>query len=109
MKLSNLLLEANKRGYELFCDLDGVLCDFEKAFKAFNLNVFLNETCKDAISMNEFINTLPIGIKELEDTARLGYSQGISKIFIDGLNNIDINKRPVHCGDLKREIGRAHV
>jgi hypothetical protein len=70
----------------------------------FNINMFLNETCKDAISMNEFINTLPIGIKELEDTARLGYSQGISKIFIDGLNNIDINKRPVHCGDLKRAI-----
>uniref|UniRef100_A0A6C0IWB3 C2H2-type domain-containing protein n=1 Tax=viral metagenome TaxID=1070528 RepID=A0A6C0IWB3_9ZZZZ len=70
----------------------------------FNINMFLNETCKDAISMNEFINSLPIGIKELEDTARLGYSQGISKIFIDGLNNIDISKRPVHCGDLKRAI-----
>ena len=57
----------------------------------FNINMFLNETCKDAININDFINSLPIGIKELEDTARLGYSEGISKIFIDGLQNIDIN------------------
>lgn len=70
----------------------------------FNINMFLNETCKDAININDFINSLPIGIKELEDTARLGYSEGISKIFIDGLKNIDINRRPVHCGDLKRAI-----
>jgi hypothetical protein len=70
----------------------------------FNINMFLNETCKDAININDFINSLSIGIKELEDTARLGYSEGISKIFIDGLNNIDINRRPVHCGDLKRLI-----
>jgi hypothetical protein len=70
----------------------------------FNINMFLNETCKDAININDFINSLSIGIKELEDTARLGYSDGISKIFIDGLQNIDINRRPVHCGDLKRLI-----
>jgi len=70
----------------------------------FNINVFLNETCKNAININDFINSLSIGQKELETTAKLGYAEGISQIFIDGLKQIDISIRPVHCSDYKRTI-----
>ena len=71
---------------------------------SFNINVFLNETCKNALNISEFIDTLSIDMNDLEDTARLGYAGGVSKIFIKGLNNTDVNNRPVHCSDLKREI-----
>ena len=69
----------------------------------FNLNVFLNDKCKDAINMDDFVDSLQLKLKDLEETARLGYSDGISRIFINGLNELDIYKRPIHCSDLKRE------
>jgi hypothetical protein len=69
----------------------------------FNLNVYLNETCKDAINLKEFVDGLEVKLKDLEDTARLGYSEGVSRIFIKGLNELEVNKRPIHCSDLKRE------
>ena len=68
----------------------------------FNLNVFLNETCKDAINLTDFVDSLVLGINDLEETSRLGYAKGISKIFINGLNKLDVCKRPLHCSDLKR-------
>ena len=70
---------------------------------SFNLNMYLNETCKDALNIMDFVNQLKIGLSELEETGRLGFANGISKIFIDGLKQIDINNRPVHCSDSKRE------
>jgi hypothetical protein len=70
----------------------------------FNLNLFLNEKCKDAINITDFVNSLVVTINDLEETARLGYAKGISKIFINGLKQLDIYKRPIHCSDLKREI-----
>jgi hypothetical protein len=68
----------------------------------FCINVFLNEECKDALNISEFVDTIILGINELEETARLGYAPGISKIFINGLKKLDVCKRPVHCSDLKR-------
>ena len=69
----------------------------------FNLQFFLNETCKDALNISDFISQLQVGIKDLEETGRLGYAEGISKIFINGLKQLEINQRPVHCSDAKRE------
>jgi hypothetical protein len=69
----------------------------------FNLNVYLNETCKNAMNITDFISQLNIGIKDLEETGRLGFSEGISKIFINRLKQIDITDRPIHCSDSKRE------
>ena len=69
----------------------------------FCINVFLNEECKDALNISEFVDSLQVKIKNLEETARLGYSDGISRIFINGLKELDIFKRPIHCSDLKRE------
>lgn len=70
----------------------------------FNLNVFLNETCKEAISITEFIDTLTIGVSDLEYVGKNGYVEGISNIFLKGLRSLHITKRPIHCCDLKRDI-----
>jgi len=69
----------------------------------FNLSVFLNENCKDAITLKDFVDGLEVGLKDLEETAQIGYSEGVSRIFIKGLNELDVNKRPIHCSDAKRE------
>ena len=69
----------------------------------FNLNVYLNETCKDALSIDEFLDTIHVKLLDLENSRRLGYSEGLSKIIINRLNEIDAHKRPIHCSDLKRE------
>jgi len=70
---------------------------------SFNLHFFLNETCKDALNITDFVKQLQLSVKDLETTGRLGYAEGISKIFINGLKQLDINQRPVHCSDFKRE------
>jgi hypothetical protein len=70
----------------------------------FNLNVFLNETCKDAMNITDFIDSLQVHFKDLEYNGENGYAAGISKIFLRELNQLDICKRPIHCSDVKREI-----
>jgi len=70
----------------------------------FNLNVFLNEKCKDAMNIGDFVNSLQLQIKDLENTGEYGFAEGISRIFTRGLKELDVYKRPIHCSDLKREI-----
>lgn len=70
----------------------------------FSINVFLNETCKNAINLTDFVNQISLSIRDLEATSRLGYAEGISKVFIDNLNEINLTTRPIHCSDAKREI-----
>jgi hypothetical protein len=71
--------------------------------KTFNLNVFLNETCKDAMNMTTFIDSLQLQLSDLEKVGEVGYIEGISNIIIKNLNALDITLRPVHCTDKKRE------
>jgi len=70
----------------------------------FNLNIFLNEKCKDAITLTQFVDSLEVGPDNVEYTGVHGYVAGISKIFMDGLRQLDVYRRPIHCTDLKREI-----
>lgn len=70
----------------------------------FNLNVFLNETCKEALTITDFIKSLSIGLNDLEYVGRNGYVEGISNIFLNGLRKLDVSKRPIHCSDAKREV-----
>jgi len=70
----------------------------------FNLNFFLNEQCKDALNIMDFINQLQLNTTDLDMVGRVGYTEGISKLFIRGLKELDIFKRPIHCSDLKREV-----
>ena len=72
--------------------------------KSFNLNFFLNEQCKDALNINEFVDSIKMNLSDLEEFAHLGYADGVSKIFVKGINAIDIHKRPIHCSDTKREV-----
>ena len=71
--------------------------------KTFNLQFFLNEECKDAMNMSEFINSIQLKISDLENIGKNGYVEGMSTIIIKHLNDTDVNKRPVHCSDAKRE------
>jgi len=71
--------------------------------KAFNLNVFLNETCKDAMDINDFIDSVKLQLSDLELVGKLGFVDGISSIIIKNLKALKENERPVHCTDLKRE------
>ena len=72
--------------------------------KTFNLQFFLNETCKDAMNISEFIENISLQLSDLETLGHLGYVEGISKIIIKNLRALDVEKRPVHCSDIKREI-----
>jgi len=69
----------------------------------FNLQFFLNETCKDAINITDFVNSLQLQVADFEATGSLGYVDGISRIILNGLKVMDANTRPVHCTDAKRE------
>jgi hypothetical protein len=69
----------------------------------FNLQFFLNETCKDAMNISEFIEQINVSLSDLENTGRLGYVEGITRIFVKGLKELDVNQRPIHCSDGKRE------
>ena len=71
---------------------------------SFNLNVYLNETCKNAMNMLDYVNSLELDLTDLEETGKLGYTNGMSRIFINGLKDMDVNMRPIHCSDLKREV-----
>lgn len=69
----------------------------------FNINVFLNEKCKDAMNFKDFIQNIDVTYEDLENNGKLGFVAGITKIFLDNLKQIDIFERPIHCTDVKRE------
>ena len=71
--------------------------------QSFNINMYLNETCKNAMNIMEFVEQLKIDNNDLEETGRLGYASGISRIIINGLNSLNVSDRPIHCSDGKRE------
>lgn len=72
--------------------------------KTFNLNFYLNETCKDAINIEDFVKSIKVQLEDLENTGRVGYVDGVSDIIINNLNSINTHKRPIHCTDEKREV-----
>ena len=69
----------------------------------FNINVFLNEQCKDAINFADFVKNIEVSREDIQNTGQLGFVNGISKILMDNLKQLSINERPIHCTDLKRE------
>jgi len=72
--------------------------------KTFNLQVFLNETCKDAMNISDFIESVKLQVSDLENVGKMGYIEGISNIIIKNLQALEVEKRPVHCTDQKREV-----
>jgi hypothetical protein len=105
-EFKHMMLEQNKHMIELAKHSAGhhnTNNSHNTTNNSFNLQFYLNETCKDAMNIMDFVSQLQVGINDLEETGRLGFAQGISKIFINGLKQINVNDRPIHCSDLKRE------
>lgn len=96
-EFQNQLLQIAKTGINLTTNNNTITNNF-------NLNIFLNETCKEAINMQDFVKTLPITMNDLEETGKIGYTNGISRLFVNGLKILDVNRRPIHCSDFKREV-----
>jgi hypothetical protein len=71
--------------------------------QTFNMQFFLNEQCKDAMNMKDFVNSIQLNTDDLENVGKLGYVEGMSNILITNLNKTELHKRPVHCSDSKRE------
>ena len=71
--------------------------------KAFNLNFFLNETCKNAMNITDFVETIKLQLSDLEKFGEIGYVEGLSNIIVKNLNDLDETLRPIHCTDKKRE------
>ena len=69
----------------------------------FNLNMFLNEDCKNALNIDDFMDSLQLTVEDLEQTGELGFVQGITRIFLKGLKELEVTQRPIHCTDTKRE------
>ena len=99
------MLEQNKQMIELAKNSGQNNCNNNTTNnnQSFNINFFLNETCKNAMNIMEFVEQLKIDNNDLEETGRLGYANGISRIIINGLNNLNVSDRPIHCSDGKRE------
>jgi hypothetical protein len=100
------LMEQNTKLFEIAQTSNkvGTVNNTINSNNKFSINVFLNETCKDALNLTDFVNQINLSISDLEETGKLGYAEGISQVFIKNLNGIDYTKRPIHCSDSKREI-----
>jgi hypothetical protein len=95
--------ELQKQMFEM-CKTNTTTINSHNNNKTFNLQFFLNEQCKDAMNISDFANSFDLQLSDLESVGELGYVEGITKIFVDKLNSMDIYKRPIHCSDAKREI-----
>lgn len=99
----NMLLE-NKDMREMVKDMIPKIGNNNTTINKFNLQVFLNEQCKDAINLTDFVATLQLELSDLDATRQKGYVNGITNIFVRGLRELELHKRPIHCSDLKREV-----
>jgi len=98
LEKENYIIEQNNKLLEL-----SGKTTYNTINNQFNLNVYLNETCKDAMNIVDFVNSLKLTIEDFETTGKLGFVDGISRIIIKELKNLDTEKMPIHCTDLKRE------
>jgi len=119
-EFKNILIEQNKQNFELQKQNNELQKQIFEVIKngthnnnnnntnshnkTFNLQFFLNETCKDAMNIMDFVDSIKIQLSDLENVGKIGYVEGISSIIVKNLNSLDETKRPVHCTDSKREV-----
>jgi len=104
-EFKTLLIEQNNKIMEIAkCNTNITNNTTTNNNQKFNMNFFLNEQCKGALDIMDFVNSLKVQLSDLENTGNVGYVKGISNIFVRGLKELDIYKRPIHCSDLKREV-----
>ena len=112
--LTNLVLDVVKQNQELTNKIVDICksgiqsnnisnSNINSNNKTFNLHFFLNETCKNAMNITDFVNSLQLQLSDLENVGKLGYVDGISSIIVKNLNALDETTRPIHCADKKRE------
>ena len=105
-EFKQMLMEQNKKNNELVLELAQKPTTTNNTINnknKFNINFFLNEKCKDAMNITDFVSSLKLTLQDLEKTAELGYVKGLTNIIVNGLNELDVYKRPIHCSDAKRE------
>ena len=105
-EFKNILIEQNNAMIELAKkpQISNSTIHHTTQNNQFNLSFFLNEQCKDAVNLIDFVNSIELQLNDLENTAKYGFVEGISRIFIDALAKLDVYKRPLHCTDLKRDV-----
>ena len=113
-KIVTMLVQQNQEFKDLLLDQNKTIIELSKNNqtinnthtnshnKTFNLHLFLNETCKDAMNLSDFVKSLQLNFAELEKMGEIGFAEGLSRMFVRGLNELDITKRPIHCTDVKR-------
>jgi Txe/YoeB family toxin of Txe-Axe toxin-antitoxin module len=97
-ELQNMMMEVIKNGTH------NTNTNTNSLNKTFNLQFFLNETCKNAMNIMEFIESIQLQLSDLEKVGEHGYVEGISNIIINNLKDMDVTQRPIHCTDKKREV-----
>jgi Txe/YoeB family toxin of Txe-Axe toxin-antitoxin module len=104
-ELKNMMIEQNNTVLEIAKNSTNTNSNniINSHNKAFNLNFFLNETCKDAMNIMDFVESIQLQLSDLEKVGEIGYVEGISNIIVKNLNALDVTQRPVHCTDKKRE------
>jgi len=109
-ELTNLVVEQHKAIVELSKNGQASIANnnnnnnINSHNKTFNLQFFLNETCKDAMNITDFVDSLKLQLSDLENVGKVGFVEGISSIIVKNLKALDVHKRPVHCADKKREV-----
>jgi hypothetical protein len=100
VKQNSELLEVLKNGTHNTTNSNNTITNN----KTFNLQFFLNETCKDAMNIMDFVDSIKLQLSDLENVGKLGYVEGISSIITSNLKALDVTQRPIHCADNKREV-----
>jgi len=100
VKQNSELLEVIKNGTHNTTNSNNTITNN----KTFNLQFFLNETCKDAMNIMDFVDSIKLQLSDLKNVGKLGYVEGISNIITSNLKALDVTQRPIHCADKKREV-----
>ena len=103
MEQQKQLMQQNQTFLEYASNAQNTTIQTVNVNNTFNLQLFLNIDCKDALSMEDFLKTVVVQLKDLEHTQIMGYSDGVSSVIVNALKALEINKRPIHCSDIKRK------
>ena len=103
-ELQTMVMEVVKNGTQNTINSNNNTNNTNSHNKTFNLQFFLNETCKDAMNIMDFVDSIKLQLSDLEKVGNIGYVEGISNIITTNLKALDVTQRPIHCSDVKREV-----
>ena len=103
MDMFNKLIKENEKISDLIKNMPPTTNNTLNNNQQYDINIFLNDTCKDAINISDFVKSLMIGIDDLEVARSRGMVEGVSTLFVNGLNKLEVSQRPIHCTDAKKK------